>query len=96
MIREALAAEIRLVEAAILEQHAPRAVEHQDALLGDRRLISCGDVRAVHELFRRLVTRSPSCFSKLSGTWSLANGVCRQGAGHRAQERPATASWFSA
>ena len=74
MIREALTPEIGLLEPAILQQHAPRAVEHEDALLGEASDL-VGDVAVGHELFRRLVTRSPSCFSKLSGTWILANGV---------------------
>ena len=34
----------------------------------------CGDV-ASHRLFRRLVTRSPSCLSKLSGVRSVAPGL---------------------
>ena len=95
MIREALTPEIGLLEPTVLQQHAPGAVEHEDALLGEASDL-VGDVAVGHELFRRLVTRSPSCFSKLSGTWILANGVRHQGAGRRAQERPATASWFSA
>ena len=95
MIREALAPEIGLLEPAVLQQDAPGAVEHEDALLGEASDL-VGDVAVGHELFRRLVTRSPSCFSKLSGTWILANGVRHQSVGPEPQERPATASWFSA
>src|SRR4029079_19360109 len=57
-------------------------------------------------LFRRLVTRSPSCLSKLSGTLTIAAGrrlveqsVVRASAEERRAQpvvRPETLSWFSA
>ena len=79
VIPEALTAVFRLRETAAVDEHAPRAVEHEDAL-GEQMLEVCSNV--FHEngsrlkrsgagrlakLFRRLVTRSPSCRSKLSG-----------------------------
>src|SRR6266487_2226719 len=64
-----------------LDEHAPGAVEHRDALAEDG-FESCARVRQSGSLllprenrtsrkaglFRRLVTRSPSCLSKLSGS----------------------------
>ena len=35
MRREPLPAEVRLGEPAVLQQHTPGAVEHEDALLGE-------------------------------------------------------------
>ena len=74
-------APVRLLAAQLaLDEDAPGAVEHGDPFAEDAlealtrfrhsicsRQVSPGARNRAHGLFRRLVTRSPSCLSKLSG-----------------------------
>jgi len=85
VLAEALAPPLLLGQAAVLEQHAPRAVEDGDPfgeecfqsvarVLQTVRLLAQGPREPVLAgLFRRLVTRSPSCLSKLSGCYERSS-----------------------
>ncbi len=79
---EAIAAKIGLAEAAVLQQHAPGAVEHEDPLLGCLPDLCCDVSRHPRTfrlpkgvrkrlrsrgLFRRFLTRSPSCLQSFPG-----------------------------
>ncbi len=78
---EPLPAVLLLAQPAAVDEDAPRPVEHEDSL-GEMLLEVFGDVLHEDRLppkgsgagrlsrFRRLVTRSPSCRSKLSGALS--------------------------
>ena len=82
VVAKALAAVLVLRELAPVDEHTPGAVEDEDPL-GEKvlelfadvlheygsRLQRSGAVQALG-LFRRLVSRSPSCLSKLSGLFS--------------------------
>src|SRR5207248_374512 len=85
VVAEPLAAVGLLSAQLALDQHAPGAVEHRDSLAKDgfeslarslhvdrSRLPARKRGNRAHERFRRLLTRSPSCLSKLSGTQRLA------------------------
>ena len=82
VVGEALAAPLLLGQPAALQQHPPGAVEHDDPLVEPgpqlfdprRHCRSCAQREEVgtSQRFRRLVTRSPSCFSKLSGVRTVA------------------------
>src|SRR5262249_27959813 len=80
MLREPLAAEVGFGQASVLKEHAPRAVEDEDPL-GCELADAGGGI--AHKLFRRLVTRSPSCFSKLSGAVSVPRDAYRSSLGRR-------------
>src|SRR5439155_26064142 len=77
VVAEALAAVLLLAAHALLDQHAPRAVEDGDALSEDGfepfpcvlhpSLLTNRPGSGALGRFRRLLTRSPSCLSKLSG-----------------------------
>ena len=79
VMAEPLAAIGLLAAELALDEHTPGAVEHGDPFAEDAlealtrirqtcsRRVSPGALIRAHERFRRLVTRSPSCLSKLSG-----------------------------
>jgi hypothetical protein len=82
VVLEALAAVGLLPADVPLDEHAPRPVEHDDPLV-EKVSQLFGPVRHPRSacrksrghtagLFRRLVTRSPSCQSKLSGCSQLS------------------------
>ncbi len=85
MLAEALAAIGLLAAHLLLQEHAPGAVEDGDPLAEDgfeclahirHRLLppwKPGNADRALGLFRRLVTRSPSCLSKLSGYPQASN-----------------------
>ncbi len=83
--REPLAPVLLLRQLATVDEHAPGPVEHEDPLGEKVSELSAGVLHEIGSrlksrepgrlarLFRRLVTRSPSCRSKLSGILRLAN-----------------------